>query len=38
MCTRNQLNDISSQMISIYRDIYGDAVTGVFLYGCTLWL
>ena len=33
MCTRNQLNDISGQMVSIYRDIYGDAVTGVFLYG-----
>ena len=33
MCTRNQLKDISGQMVSIYRDIYGDAVTGVFLYG-----
>ncbi|MBR6535969.1 MAG: nucleotidyltransferase domain-containing protein [Lachnospiraceae bacterium] len=33
MCTRNQLNDISGQMVSIYRDIYGDAVAGVFLYG-----
>ena len=33
MCTRNQLNDISGQMVSIYRDIYGDAVTGVYLYG-----
>ena len=33
MCTRNQLDTISTQMVSIYRKIYGDAVTGVYLYG-----
>ncbi|MBR6643021.1 MAG: nucleotidyltransferase domain-containing protein [Lachnospiraceae bacterium] len=33
MCTRNQLNKISKQMVDIYRDIYGEDVTGVFLYG-----
>ncbi len=33
MCTRSQLKDISGQMVTVYRDIYGDAVTGVFLYG-----
>lgn len=33
MCTRNQLIDISGQMVNIYRNVYGDAVSGVFLYG-----
>ena len=33
MCTRNQLNNISQQMVEIYRDIYGEAVTGIFLCG-----
>ena len=33
MCTRNQLNTISQQMVNIYRNIYGEAVAGVFLYG-----
>lgn len=33
MCTRNQLDTISTQMVSIYRNIYGDALTGVYLYG-----
>ena len=33
MCTRNQLDAISTRMVSIYRKIYGDAVTGVYLYG-----
>lgn len=33
MCTQNQLNDISKQMVMVFRDIYGDAVTGIFLYG-----
>lgn len=33
MCTGNQLAAISTQMVSIYRNIYGDAVTGVYLYG-----
>ena len=33
MCTRNQLDTISTRMVSIYSEIYGDAVTGVYLYG-----
>jgi len=33
MCTQNQLNDISKQMVMVYRNIYGDAITGIFLYG-----
>lgn len=33
MCTRNQLKSISGQMVAIYRNVYGEAITGVFLYG-----
>ena len=33
MCTKAQLDAISKQIVQIYYDIYGDAVTGVFLYG-----
>lgn len=33
MCTKSQLQDISRRMVRTYRDIYGEAVTGVFLYG-----
>lgn len=33
MCTKNQLNNISQQMVEIYRDIYGEDVAGIFLYG-----
>lgn len=33
MCTQNQLNVISEQMAEIYYSIYGNAVSGVFLYG-----
>ena len=33
MCSRNQLKDISKKMVAIYRNIYGESVTGIFLYG-----
>ncbi len=33
MCIEDELDAISTQMVSLYRDIYGDAVTGVYLYG-----
>lgn len=33
MCTESQISAISVKMVSIYRKIYGDAVTGVYLYG-----
>ena len=33
MCIEDKLDTISAQMVLIYRKIYGDAVTEVYLYG-----
>ena len=33
MCTKNQLDAISAQMVTIYREIYGKAISGIYLYG-----
>ena len=33
MCTQKQLNQITDEMAKYYRNYYGDAVVGIFLYG-----
>ncbi len=33
MCTRAQLKDITSQLVEAYRNIYGDDVVEILLYG-----
>lgn len=33
MCTRSQLDDITAQLVSVYRDTYGDAIESIILYG-----
>lgn len=33
MCTVEQLNDISRQMVECYYSVYGENITGIFLYG-----
>jgi predicted nucleotidyltransferase len=33
MCTVQQLEDIKSQMISAYRNVYGDSIVRIMLYG-----
>ena len=33
MCSEDKIDAISMQMVLIYYDIYGAAVTGVYLYG-----
>lgn len=33
MCTGVQLKDITTQLVDVYRNIYGDDVVEIFLYG-----
>ena len=33
MCTKAQLRDITSQLVEVYRNIYGDDVVEILLYG-----
>lgn len=33
MCTKSQLNNITNELVRIYRNIYGDAIIKVLLYG-----
>lgn len=33
MCTHEQLSGITGQIVNIYRNVYGNAISGVFLYG-----
>ena len=33
MCTRAQLKDITSQLVHVYRNIYGDDIVEILLYG-----
>lgn len=33
MCTRAQLKDIASQLVDVYRNIYGDDIVEILLYG-----
>lgn len=33
MCTRAQLKDITSQLVDVYRNIYGDDTVEILLYG-----
>ena len=33
MCTRAQLKDITSQLVDVYRNIYGDVIVEILLYG-----
>ena len=33
MCTRAQLKDITSQRVDVYRNIYGDDIVEILLYG-----
>lgn len=33
MCTPEQLNNITGQMVNIYHSVYGNAVSHVILYG-----
>ena len=33
MCTKAQLKDITSQLVEVYRNIYGDDVVEILLYG-----
>ena len=33
MCTKAQIKDITSQLASVYRNIYGDDVVKILLYG-----
>lgn len=33
MCTYNQLNEISNEVVTYYHDVYGDSLVSVILYG-----
>ena len=33
MCTRAQLKDITSQLVDVYRNIYGDDIVEILIYG-----
>ncbi len=33
MCTHEQLRGVTGQIVKIYRNVYGNAVSEVFLYG-----
>lgn len=33
MCTRSQLDNITEQLVSIYRNAYGNAIVSILLYG-----
>lgn len=33
MCTRAQLKDITSQLVDVYRNIYGDDIVEILPYG-----
>ncbi|MCM1415064.1 MAG: nucleotidyltransferase domain-containing protein [bacterium] len=33
MCTKNQLDYISQQMVKLYRSVYGDSIVAIYLYG-----
>ncbi|WP_443596639.1 nucleotidyltransferase family protein [Agathobacter sp.] len=33
MCTKRQLEKITDKMVSAYKEIYGDAIVKIFLYG-----
>ena len=33
MCTRAQLKDVTTQLVNIYRSIYGNDVVEILLYG-----
>ena len=33
MCSRAQLKDITTQIVNVYRSIYGDAIVDILLYG-----
>lgn len=33
MCTYNQLNEISNEVVTYYHDVYGEGLVSVILYG-----
>lgn len=33
MCTENQVNNISKQILQSYRSVYGDSIVAIYLYG-----
>ena len=33
MCTKNQVNNISKQILQSYHSVYGDKIVAVYLYG-----
>lgn len=33
MCTQLQLNTISNQVVQCYREVFGENIMGIFLYG-----
>ncbi len=33
MCTENQVNNISKQVLQLYRSVYGDSIVAIYLYG-----
>lgn len=33
MCTKNELEQILDKMIIVYRNVYEDAIEGIYLYG-----
>lgn len=33
MCTENQVNNISKQILQTYRSVYGDSIVAIYLYG-----
>ncbi len=33
MCTRSQLDNITEQLVNIYRNAYGNAIVSILLYG-----
>lgn len=33
MCTKRQLDTISNQIAKTYRDVYGESLVGMYLYG-----
>lgn len=33
MCTKSQLDNITTQLVNIYRNAYGNAIVSILLYG-----
>ncbi len=33
MCTQNELSQILDRMIIVYKNVYKDAIEGIYLYG-----